>query len=108
MSKMSPQQFERVLHPIFEEDELTLILVGGFLGALAGFAQQVVEMQKMGTLPESWVKWLRLKDISATTDRLTSSWRNITAVKWYLSKLGTIFDNRLARTQLAQEMQLAS
>jgi hypothetical protein len=31
----------RVLHPIFEEDELTLILAGGGLGFLAGFIQQL-------------------------------------------------------------------
>jgi len=33
------QEFEKVLHPIFQEDELTLILVGTALGAAAGFAQ---------------------------------------------------------------------
>jgi uncharacterized membrane protein YheB (UPF0754 family) len=32
-------QFERVIRGIFEEDELTLILVGGFLGAAVGFVQ---------------------------------------------------------------------
>lgn len=31
--------FERILRGIFEEDELTLILVGGFLGAAVGVAQ---------------------------------------------------------------------
>ena len=40
MMAMSPVRFERVLHPIFEEDELTLILAGGFLGFLAGLVQQ--------------------------------------------------------------------
>ena len=33
------RDFERVLHPAFEEDEIKLIVVGGVLGALAGFAQ---------------------------------------------------------------------
>jgi uncharacterized membrane protein YheB (UPF0754 family) len=32
-------QFERVIRGIFEEDELTLVLVGGFLGAVVGFVQ---------------------------------------------------------------------
>ena len=41
MSSMTSAQFERVLHPIFEEDELTLILAGGGLGFLAGFIQQL-------------------------------------------------------------------
>ena len=40
MEKMTPLQFERVLHPIFEEDELTLIIAGAVLGFLAGLVQQ--------------------------------------------------------------------
>ena len=43
MEKMSSVQFERVLHPIFEEDELTLILAGAVLGFLAGLVQQGIE-----------------------------------------------------------------
>jgi uncharacterized membrane protein YheB (UPF0754 family) len=39
MNKMSPAEFEQVLHPIFQEDELTLILAGGVLGGLAGLLQ---------------------------------------------------------------------
>ena len=39
MKLMSTRDFEGVLHPIFQEDELTLILAGGALGALAGWAQ---------------------------------------------------------------------
>lgn len=39
MNKLTPAQFERVLHPIFQEDELTLIIAGGVLGALAGWSQ---------------------------------------------------------------------
>ena len=35
----SGEEVEGVLHPVFQEDELTLILVGAFLGLLAGFAQ---------------------------------------------------------------------
>lgn len=38
---MTPIEFERVLHPIFEEDEMTLIIAGGVLGAIAGYIQQV-------------------------------------------------------------------
>ena len=41
MALMTPQEFERVLHPIFEQDELTLIVSGAVLGAIAGFIQQV-------------------------------------------------------------------
>lgn len=39
MQKLSKQEFERVLHPAFEEDEFTLIVVGAVLGALAGLLQ---------------------------------------------------------------------
>ena len=41
MKLMSPAEFERVLHPIFEQDELTLIISGAVLGAIAGYIQQV-------------------------------------------------------------------
>jgi uncharacterized membrane protein YheB (UPF0754 family) len=34
--------FERVIRGIFEEDELTLIVVGGFLGAAVGFLQAAI------------------------------------------------------------------
>jgi len=40
---MTPEQFERVLHPIFEEDELTLILAGAVLGGIAGYGQQLLD-----------------------------------------------------------------
>jgi uncharacterized membrane protein YheB (UPF0754 family) len=43
MEAMSPTKFERVLHPIFEEDELTLIIAGGVLGFAAGLIQQGLE-----------------------------------------------------------------
>uniref|UniRef100_A0A7S2A1R6 Uncharacterized protein n=1 Tax=Trieres chinensis TaxID=1514140 RepID=A0A7S2A1R6_TRICV len=36
---LSPSEFEDLLHPVFQEDEITLITVGGLLGALAGMAQ---------------------------------------------------------------------
>ncbi|KAL7548184.1 hypothetical protein ACHAWF_011483 [Thalassiosira exigua] len=42
MMAMTSAQFERVLHPIFEEDELTLILAGGGLGFVAGLVQQLL------------------------------------------------------------------
>ncbi|KAL3922756.1 MAG: hypothetical protein SGILL_002033 [Bacillariaceae sp.] len=43
MMAMSPEKFERVLHPIFEQDELTLIIAGGVLGFAAGLIQQGIE-----------------------------------------------------------------
>ena len=39
MLALPSAKFERVLHPIFQEDELTLILVGTVLGALSGGIQ---------------------------------------------------------------------
>ena len=36
---MSPTDFEDLLHPVFQEDEIVLIAVGGVLGAIAGLAQ---------------------------------------------------------------------
>jgi uncharacterized membrane protein YheB (UPF0754 family) len=43
MEQMTSRQFERVLHPIFEQDELTLILAGAVLGFAAGLLQQGLE-----------------------------------------------------------------
>lgn len=43
MEQMTSRKFERVLHPIFEEDELALILAGAVLGFLAGLIQQGLE-----------------------------------------------------------------
>eukprot|EP00976_Prorocentrum_cordatum_P059508 1175525-Prorocentrum_minimum.AAC.5 len=42
LKALPPDQFERVLHPAFEEDELKLILVGGVLGCAMGILQQFV------------------------------------------------------------------
>lgn len=39
LANMEKPKFERLLRGIFEEDELTLIVVGGFLGAAVGVAQ---------------------------------------------------------------------
>lgn len=41
MLAMSPQEFSNLLRPAFQEDEMTLILVGAFLGGLAGAAQSL-------------------------------------------------------------------
>ena len=39
MRVLPPAEFEGVLHPVFEEDEIKLIFVGGVLVALVGLAQ---------------------------------------------------------------------
>lgn len=39
MEELSSKDFEAVLHPAFEEDEMTLIFLGGFLGLLVGVVQ---------------------------------------------------------------------
>ena len=39
MRGLTPAEFEGFLHPVFEEDEWKLILVGGILGAIAGAMQ---------------------------------------------------------------------
>jgi uncharacterized membrane protein YheB (UPF0754 family) len=39
MAKLPSAEFEGVLHPAFEEDELTLIMLGGVLGAIVGVIQ---------------------------------------------------------------------
>jgi uncharacterized membrane protein YheB (UPF0754 family) len=39
MQELSPTEFEGVLHPAFEEDEIQLIILGGILGAIVGVIQ---------------------------------------------------------------------
>jgi uncharacterized membrane protein YheB (UPF0754 family) len=39
LKKLSPKNFEDLLHPVFQEDEIILIVTGGVLGALAGLLQ---------------------------------------------------------------------
>lgn len=39
MNMLSPEEFEGFLHPVFQEDETKLIIVGAVLGGLAGAAQ---------------------------------------------------------------------
>ena len=56
MERMSSAQFERVLHPIFEEDELTLIVAGAVLGFIAGLFQQALAS---GTV--RWRFWRKAK-----------------------------------------------
>jgi len=48
---MSPAEFERVLHPIFEEDEMTLVIAGAVLGAIAGYIQQVLTVPEPPSAP---------------------------------------------------------
>ena len=40
MAHLPPEQFEPLLHSIFQEDEWKLVAVGGVLGAALGAAQQ--------------------------------------------------------------------
>lgn len=42
LAELSKPEFERVLRGIFEEDEITLILVGGFLGGAVGVLQGMI------------------------------------------------------------------
>ena len=39
LAELPPDEFEGVLHPVFQEDEMTLILVGAFLGLVVGGLQ---------------------------------------------------------------------
>ncbi|KAF0805366.1 hypothetical protein A6D6_02321 [Alcanivorax xiamenensis] len=41
MQALSSEEFQDLLRPAFQEDEWILILVGGFLGAMAGLAQLI-------------------------------------------------------------------
>ncbi len=42
MTALSAPEFEGFLHPVFQEDEMTLIIVGAVLGGLAGLVQYFI------------------------------------------------------------------
>ena len=42
MEEMPPEDFQGLLRPCFQEDEMKLILVGAVLGLLAGWGQAVL------------------------------------------------------------------
>ncbi|MCG8418325.1 MAG: DUF445 family protein [Proteobacteria bacterium] len=48
LATLPKHDFERVLRGIFEEDEITLILVGGFLGGCVGVAQGMLVLTMYG------------------------------------------------------------
>jgi uncharacterized membrane protein YheB (UPF0754 family) len=86
MQAMSSERFERVLHPIFEEDELTLVLSGAFLGFLAGLVQQglasgVVVLPKL--LPS-------LRNVSPFLAFVVLSNSKYFAKRWKKSALGVL------------------
>ena len=53
LRRLTPQEFERVLHPVFEEDELTLIVVGAVLGLAVGWAQMVQDARSRQSRPDA-------------------------------------------------------
>jgi len=87
MEAMSSVQFERVLHPIFEEDELTLIIAGGALGLIAGLIQQGLET---GSL-----KLPKFKEVVAFFKSLPRRIRSFSPIK-STQKLCTLMKGRLS------------
>lgn len=39
LAALPPKEFEQMLHPVFQEDEWMILLLGGVLGVLVGFLQ---------------------------------------------------------------------
>jgi len=44
LARLQPPEFERIIHPIFQEDEWLLFLIGGSLGVMVGLLQAVALM----------------------------------------------------------------
>merc|ERR1712232_181343 len=44
INKLSSAAFEDLLHPVFQEDEMTLIMVGGMLGVAVGMIQAIIQV----------------------------------------------------------------
>jgi len=51
LGALPPQDFERLLHAVFERDEIKLILVGALLGAVVGVLQALVQTPEQLGLP---------------------------------------------------------
>jgi len=51
MQALPSKEFEQVLHPVFEEDEFKLILVGAFLGIVVGMLQMFASFAIQGCFP---------------------------------------------------------
>jgi len=51
LSELPPEEFERLLHAVFEKDEFKLILVGAVLGAAVGMLQAMVQTPDQLGLP---------------------------------------------------------
>ena len=53
LKKLSPTEFEDLLHPVFQEDETTLIATGGFLGLAAGGLQTQLGWGGVNAVPRA-------------------------------------------------------
>lgn len=51
---LSPKEFEDLLHPVFQEDEMTLIATGGVLGLIAGAFQTQLGWGGVNATPRAW------------------------------------------------------
>lgn len=51
---LSPKQFEDLLHPVFQEDEITLIATGGVLGWIAGALQTQLGWGGVNATPQGY------------------------------------------------------
>jgi len=98
MEGMTSAQFERVLHPIFEEDELTLVLAGAALGFAAGLVQQGLETGK--------IKIPSAKEMVMAVKQLPSRIRNFSPAKAVKSKLvflGSLFAKIIRLTNMKRK-----
>ena len=75
MKRLSPAEFEQVLHPIFQEDEVILIAAGGVLGFLAGALQWWIN-----DLVEKRQRRKMFAQLLPTNDALTAVSGNIDSV----------------------------
>ena len=57
LNKLSSKEFEKVLHPVFQEDEIILIIAGGVLGAISGYIQIY-----MNRYVENWIEKNKIKN----------------------------------------------
>ena len=77
LKTLSPTDFEDLLHPVFQEDEITLIATGGVLGLVAGGAQT-----KLGWGgPQAWIRAVMTIGFTLTSSLALYLWQQYEAVQ---------------------------
>lgn len=74
INQMSTRTFEGVLHPVFQEEEFTLIIAGAILGAIAGFLQMMLSTKGVRDAAKKAASLAAEKATAAASRRSCPGW----------------------------------